>query len=853
MENGDIPSLDELALGAFLHDAGKLLQRGLGTIQSLPERVRKLESELCPVYEHRYSHKHVLFTELLFHDLEQESLALPGGLRRDAVRVAAVYHHHPDPRRPWTWLVTEADRLSAGMDRSKSQDAEAEQAGMAGGWDKFRKTPLVSILSTVKLEGRPAPQPLLLRPQAASAEAIVGEHDLDRTRLPEDYAATAEAYRKAFVALCDDLRQPADLLHEGMIGLAEQFWWAVPSSTMDEPDVPLLDHSLSVAAFATCLYRYHEQRGELLDPAAIGSRERPKFRLLRGDLSGIQNALFRLVAQQVKGVNRTLRARSFLIGQLVEAAALLVRRALGLPPYVVLMRAGGHFTMLLPEINGVEEKVAAVQERLDGWMARRYAGELALVLGLTEPLPGAAFLGDKIAATLDLVRQATERAKERPLATFLETNGSVLAVDYEEGADGACKACGVRPAKKELTSQFESEKVPRCEACHDEHELGQRLPKLGQLLWLDGPGDEDALRLFDDLRLRAVIEDEKPFEPGRNVLSAWKPWGADAVPWPVASRPLANHVPTFAEGETEHGKYRDLPVEEGEKQPGAGDLKTMAHIAADAKEPDGDRWTGRPMLAVLKADVDNLGQVFASGFPEKKRSIGRLVALSRALDWYFTGRLPWLLRERFPDTYTVYAGGDDLLLIGPWRQTVKLAGALRENFAEYCGHNPSLTLSAGIELVDAREPLNRSADRAEERLEQAKRWKPKGREQDPAPKDRLGFLGEVLSWTDEATGLPWVQKWSDWLLERLREDEAGGSFVYKLLHFLDERKKAENGDTQAAIWGARYGYHLARKYPKDQARWQKFNELMGIAPDDRGEGTRPPSRAAISIALWRNR
>ncbi|MEJ5234051.1 MAG: type III-A CRISPR-associated protein Cas10/Csm1 [Geminicoccaceae bacterium] len=841
----ELPTCDELALGAFLHDAGKLLQRALGTTQALPPEVRALESTLCPKARQGefYTHKHVLFTELLFHDLEHDPATdhatLPGGLRRSFVRDAAVFHHHPRPERVWDLLVVEADQLASGMDR-KAKDLALEGPDEQASWDRFRKTPLTSILSTVQLPGRAAPTPVVHRPRPADPETIVPEPptpDLKERALPNDYAATGAAFRAAWKDLCRDRRQSAALLHEGVIGLAERFWWAVPSSTRDEPDVPLLDHALAVAAFAACLYRHHEARGELSDAAAIRDRTRPKFRLLRGDLSGIQSTLFRLASQQVKGVNRILRARSFLMGQLVEAAALLVRQRLGLPPYVVLMRAGGQFTLLLPELEGIEGKIAELQGEIDQWMATRYAGELALHLGLTEPLPPEAFLRARIGETLDRLRTATERAKQAPLRAFLSSNGPILKEDYEEGADGYCPACGVRPRKE----RFAAGGLRRCEACHHEYELGVRLPRLRQLLWLDGPGDEHALALFGKVRLRAVAAWEKPFEPRGNVVSAWRPWTETDLPWPVASRPIANHVPTFRDREWDDPRYRDIPEDIRDidaLQEGA--IKSMAYLAAAAKDPKTER--GRPMLAILKADVDNLGQIFGFGLGQN-RSIGRLVALSRALDWFFTGHLPHLLKTRFPDTYTVYAGGDDLLLIGPWLSTVKLALELREAFRAYCGRNPSVGLSAGIALVSDREPLNRSADAAEDALEKAKHR---------PGKDALGFLGEVLDWADRERGLPWLLEKQDWLFDRLAEREAATAFAYKLLGFLEQRERAETkGETAAAIWRARYGYFLARTYPKPEERriWQEFNALMGL---DR-KADPPPSKAAISMALWRNR
>jgi hypothetical protein len=145
--------------------------------------------------------------------------------------------------------------------------------------------------------------------------------------------------------------------------------------------------------------------------------------------------------------------------------------------------------------------------------------------------------------------------------------------------------------------------------------------------------------------------------------------------------------------------------------------------------------------------------------------------------------------------------------------------------------------------------LNRSADAAEEALEAAK-----GR----SGKDALGLLGEVLDWRDRERGLPWLLDKQEWLCTRLRKNEVTTAFAYKLLEFLEQRERAAGGDTTAAIWRARYGYFLARTWSQSPAErearrqpaiWQEFHALMGLD----AKGAPPPSKLAISIALWRNR
>ena len=66
--------------------------------------------------------------------------------------------------------------------------------------------------------------------------------------------------------------------------------------------------------------------------------------IVLGDISGIQSYVFD-VAEEGGGQARRLRARSFFVQLLAEAAALRVRRALGWRPEAVLLCGAGKFTL----------------------------------------------------------------------------------------------------------------------------------------------------------------------------------------------------------------------------------------------------------------------------------------------------------------------------------------------------------------------------------------------------------------------------------------------------------------------------------------------------------------------------
>lgn len=823
-----IPSLDEVTLGAFLHDIGKLGQRALSE-DDLPAPIRDNETELLPsVGGGRYGYRHVLFTDLFF-DLAEADW--PRGIDRRQAREVAVYHHKPVEERPWTGLVSEADRLASGMER-KERDA-AHEAGLERGPGAFRTTPLLALQSRIRLAGtgaRPATAWYPPRPLSADALMPVRSDPPPAAEMEKGYRRLWEAFLDGFRALAQ--AKTADHVHQGLLSLSERLLWAVPSSTVDEPDVSLHDHALAVAAIAACLYRFHEADGTLGDAAAIRDRSRAKFRLLEGDLSGIQDTLFRLERQQVRGINRILRGRSFRLQAITEAAALLVRRALALPPHVVLLRAGGRFTMVLPALPELEVRLAELRERFDRWLKDAYSGELALVLALSEPLSGAELMRGSWPETWRRFVRARETAKLRALAGVMEEPR--IEVDFP--AEGTCSACGVRPARHRRDDRS------YCDSCDAEFDLGSRLPRARAVFWKP---DDTGRGLFGEIR----VEPEEVLPPALEAdasagfaigfgerAEAGRP---TALPW----RLLASHVPTWRADEWDARRFEgavETPEDIDELK--AGGLVTMAHLArVDLEEVEG-RLVGRPMLAVLKADVDDLGQIFARGLgrPED-RSLGRTVALSRLMDAFFSGWLPRTLAqdEDFRWIYTVYAGGDDLLLIGPWRTMLRFAVGLHEAFRRFSACNPDLHISAGIEFVDPDEPLNRSVRRAAERLERAK----------DAGKDRVSVIAdEPLQWSqlERALGL------AEEITELVRERRVPTTFLHRLLHFADLKARAERHgppDLEAAMWNARLQYHLARQFPKDPKLQDFFRELIGVP----GQEAALPARVPLSIAIWRNR
>jgi CRISPR-associated protein Csm1 len=246
----------------------------------------------------------------------------------------------------------------------------------------------------------------------------------------------------------------------------------------------------------------------------------------------------------------------------------------------------------------------------------------------------------------------------------------------------------------------------------------------------------------------------------------------DAQPSWLPIQPLANYIPSLSREDSRRLVAQGWGDED--EPAGPGDTATFGHLAAlsQRETPDG-RLQGRPMLACLKADVDRLGMLFSRGFG-RNVSFGRIASLSRLLDRFFQGFLPsQFAQERSPfrHVYTVFSGGDDLMLIGPWPTMFDLAPRIPAWLDELSGSNPDITLSAALVLGNPRTPPTVLAELGDEQLDRAKE----------AGRNKVSVFGRLLSWPQLRGALDTGRR-----LDAMLQDAAPGlklntSFVYRVL------------------------------------------------------------------------
>ena len=580
----------------------------------------------------------------------------------------------------------------------------------------------------------------------------------------------------------------------------------VPSDTQSEPDVSLYDHLRLTAAIAHALWLFHGGSPSAQDLRQDGE----KFLGVGGGWGGIRGHIYRIAGAEagVGGIAKRLRARSLEVSLAAEAMALGLLWRLGLTPLNRILGAGGKFYLLLPN---TEEARAALEGTREAW------GRWALKRGgsLVPHLAWVAFRGQDFrdfAALLKRLHEALAREKLRPFA-FLASTGGVLGAPLRP-----CAACGLEPARRDEPGSL-------CPDCEREAALGARLPRSDRV----GFFLEEAPRPYLDFPgLKVGLGG--PLEGAFHLFRA----RLDFAPWPDPSeaKPLLGHLPRVEHALKAKGwsleAYRAWAEEEGlleDEQPHPEKGLTFAELAALSE--------GAPYLGALMLDADRMGEAFATGFRREGRDLAtpsRLAALSRTLEVFFTTEVLTLLEEprryrerlgwddleaqgkeaRYPLLYSVYSGGDDLFLLGPWDALLDFALDLERLYRLFTRH-PRLTLSGGFLLVPPSLPVPELA-----RLlgEAEKRAKAEGRE-------RLFLFGQAVPWET----LRGLRAWAEGLRQDLRAERVSRAQVYRWL-LLWRRFSPLEDPGERMRYKPLLAYALRRVRERDEGAWERYLKLL---------------------------
>jgi CRISPR-associated protein Csm1 len=774
-------------LAALLHDIGKFLQWSsltkTGDFEKHPQISEKFVSDYSECFN-KVSNLQLLKTLIGKHHNSPDS---PPDLSVQSIE---------DPHtRSVAYLVSKADNLSSG-----ERGEHAEQ------WQDYKATPLMCVLERLNhetdehLKLRYHPQPL------GSVQSLSGIFpEQFKEFAPGELNKHLKSFGDEFIDLFTPKgksRKPVnnadfDTFLAHLTSLIYRYTSCIPSDTQGKiPDVSLFDHLETTAAIATCLYRYHAERDSLTEKTLASPKE-PRFCLAVGDISGIQRYIFDIAQVAVGGgVARRLRARSLYVQLCSEVAAHIILRRLKLPMLNMIMNSGGKFYLLLPNLPETVAALEQVQQHVDEWFLTQLNGELTLNLAHTIFDEEGFEVGSSESGFGAVLKRTSDNLNKRKLNTLSSTiiyNGKwqedkfLIKTSFE--GKSACRSCRKFPATQDEL----------CIHCDRDSRTGSKLTRAKYIAFYDKADTGSIPVAGYSVSVEADLKDLAP-----SPYLVLKLNDTDM--------PELNAYPSIT-------KYLTAHVAADEK---SGTPATFEDIAQNSK--------GAGLLGFLKADVDNLGQTFAFGLKRSKDSIdtiSRIATASRMLDLFFSGWVENLLNTKFKNCYTIFSGGDDLFIVGPWNEMPRLAELIRVDLDRYSG-NPKITMSAGVLIAKPGFPIARAASAADDILKLSKK----------EPKDKLTILNHTRPWTD------WQlvkQEW-DTLEKLISEDKVtkskvSSAFLYNLLRYGRMYQNYVKGDVMGLRYQPLLAYDITRNLDarKSPELYQWANALLKIPVEPKQE------------------
>lgn len=536
----------------------------------------------------------------------------------------------------------------------------------------------------------------------------------------------------------------------------------IPSSTSKKElaDISLFDHVKMTAAIASCIKQFLDAKGcndyrEVLLEKSIGSYEEKMFLLYSLDISGIQDFIYTISSE---GALKGLRARSFYLEILMEHIVDELLETTELSRANLIYVGGGHSYILLPNTSEIREKVKKFENGVNQWFLKTYGTSLYIAGGYAEASAND-LKNEPNGSYSQLYLTISKKISEKKTHRYQEQDILFLNSLSQEDGERECRIC------RRVGNVDEKQRCAICAAM--EKMAGNILHQ--EFFTVIRTNEKGCLPL-----------------PGNCYLVA------DTETTLRARMGTEDYVRCY----TKNGFYTGLQVT---TRLWVGDYSTGETFEALAEKSK-----GIARLGVLRADVDNLGKTFVSGFERadgdnRYATLLRTATLSRMLSLFFKGYINSIFAEKQRNLVIVYSGGDDVFLVGAWNEVISGFVDLREAFVKFT--QETLSISGGIGMYPSGYPINIMAKEVAELEDAAK---------------ALPGKNAISLFTKKHT-----YRWEDFLKHVIDEkyktvqsffdfsDSKGKAFLYRLLELLENA-----GET---INRARFVYLLSRFEPDNDA------------------------------------
>lgn len=734
-----------------------------------------------------------------------------------------VRYHHKDylqkaklDKNDLAYIVYEADNIASGMDRRENEGEEK-------GFDpKLNLDSIFSVFYSDKKIQVANKYPLIYKDINKAFNYPRKDISLATN---SNYEALLNKIKSHFIT--KDINQ---ISINQLLQIIEEGFSYVPSSTnrAEVCDISLYVHSKITSAVASCMKLYFDEQ-QIQDYKKYcfnsGSkifRNEKIYLLVSGDISGIQDFIYTIPS---KGALKTLRGRSLYIDLLLEEFIDEYLEQIGLSRAKVLYSGGGHFYILAPNIEDTKKAIDKLQAKMNRWLMENIGINLYLAIGMAECSANNLM---KSEAQGNLFAIVNKKLKDDKTIRYSKDEDFLEYIfNVEKEKDTAKKECNICHNLVDKLWKYNSDEEIACEFCLNLYKLGQDILTQDLVFVISEEKIDGGIKIFGkdkDLYMYAVnIEDIDMFKG--KILRIYS----------------KNNL-------LENDLAIRLYLADYSAKNENDEVMTFDDLAKSSCKID----KGIKRLGVLRLDVDDLGIAFSSGFVSDKDKIednlryatlSRYADLSKDISMFFkvainkicagdlTGGVDFeekafnifgIAKAPKRKVNIIYAGGDDLFLVGAWDEVLEVAIDINRAFKQFT--NGKLTLSAGMAMFSPTYPISKMAEIAGLLVQMSKSKKDKNSIALFGMETNLKANGQleckhIYTWEDFEMKV--CKEKMNYLLARLSFDgdkfnklSVGKSLIYRLMDLIqlaDEDK----------LNIARFAYVLARMQPKQDKDEQK--------------------------------
>jgi len=614
-----------------------------------------------------------------------------------------LQHHTDDSTNILLKITKEADHLSA-SERVEFDEPNADL------FDKWSHKFLSSLFSKIYLNNpggknlRYYEQKVLTR---KDHKILIPEYDNENDIKETGHKYSSkdfEEFKGQIKTILDFYKSESDFnsLINLLLILFEKYLWCIPDFTgSSETDISLYNHSKDVAGLAHAILKTKEE----------------KLNLIIGDLPGIQNYIFNVANKKPAKV---LRGRSIFVQILTRQFASIFLESLGYTDANLIMLAGGKFYIITDNSDDFENRFNFAKKTIDKYLIDNFNYQLSFscIYDSFKYIE----LKNKTITFGDLIDKASYKLLEKRNQQFesqlfprgnFDENKFILDINYIKPDANSITdkiKCAVTdiPIRNGRKALIEGEQVDK--QVRNEFLVGEKITKSN--LIIEFSDDYSEVMNVKNLNEFEKNKASKKFILNPNLEELLK---RENIEKDILRNAQILEVANYTSKDESNDNFV-MDFEEMERKNNGAEYMTL-----------------------IKGDIDNLGLIMSYGLVDDNfnyTAISRTTTLSNHLKYFFSfslngfledwenGNVKKAVDDKFihdQKVYTVFAGGDDLMLICPQSSSLKLLVAFNKTFTDFVCNNPEVHISYSLTNFKHNTPIRIVSEISEDNQKEIKR------------------------------------------------------------------------------------------------------------------------------------